>query len=305
MKSLILGLLILCASRHALGQNDLIDRVAKQAIEIDSLKKVISADFDKKQLLIKKNLNLQDSLKMVKTDLAKLEGFRMDKNKTETQLRQKTDSISNLMNIISDRDKQIIVEKQNSEQKEKKEYEKGKNQILSVIVDRYKNKNFDELLKSSTKQSTQLDLQLAENSTEIKQIISDVEKYFIAKELLNTKLDAAQIRNAQNQLEQIKRESALLGKIKELLGNYQTYNEGFKETIGKILALDNTEVVSGMSKEIQKKKFDKILSQLSSYIFNYDFDFKDYPYLADVFLEIIKRKVPNADADILDLSKKL
>jgi hypothetical protein len=305
MKSLILVLVILCASRHALAQIDLIDRIAKQAIEVDSLKKVISADFDKRELLIKENLNLRDTLKMVKTDLAKLEAFRADKNKIETLLRQKTDSMGIVMNIISDRDKQIIVEKQNSVQKEKGEYEKGKNQMLSTMLGRYKNKPFDELLKSSTLQTTQLDLQLAENSTEIKQIISDLEKYFIAQKLLNTKLDAAQIGNALNQLDQIKRESTLLGKLKELIGNYKTVNDGLKEIIGKILALDNSESVSGLNNEIKKKKFDKILSQLSSYIFNYDFDFRDYPYLADVFLEIVKRKFPNPDADISDLSKKL
>ncbi len=106
-------------------------------------------------------------------------------------------------------------------------------------------------------------------------------------------------------MEQIKRESALLSKLKETIGNYQVFNEGLKETLGKIVVLDKAEAVSGMSKEIQRKKFDKILAEISAYIFNYDFNFSNYPYLSDIFLEIIKRKQPNPDADISDLLKRL
>lgn len=305
MKKGVSIILILCAFNPSFAQNGLIDRITKQAVEIDSLKKAVKAEMDNSQQLSKENHNLQDTLKKLKSDLAKLEEFRTEKRNIDSLLRQKTDSIVLLKAGISEKDKQITAEKQKSEEKAREENEKGKNEILATIVNSYKNKSFDELLISSTKESVQRDLRLVENTPDIKPILFDVEKYFSAKELPDAKLDAAQVKSHQIQLEQIKQESALLSKLKEILGNYPIFNTGLKETIGKIMALDNAEAVSGMSREVQRKKFDKILAEISSYIFNYDFNFSDYPYLSDVLLELIKRKQPNADADISDLSKKL
>ena len=65
------------------------------------------------------------------------------------------------------------------------------------------------------------------------------------------------------------------------------------------------EFVKGMDDEIIKSKLNKILSELSTFIFGYNFNFVDYPYLTDIVLEIIKRKQPNPDADINDLLEKI
>lgn len=296
---------MLCSLSSVFAQKDLLDRLEKQAVEIDSLKKVIKAKMDTTLRLSKENNKLLDTMKILKSDLAKLEEFRIGKKKIDTLLVQKSDSIVLLKAAILEKDKQITAEMQKGEQNEREKYDAGKNEILATIANSYKNKSFNELIKSSTKESVQRDLQLFQNQTEIKQILSDIEKFFIAKELLNTKLDIVQIKNVQNQLVQIRKESVLFSKLKEIIGNYQTFNDGLKETIGKIVALDNAETVFKLGKEVQKKKFDKILAEISSYIFNYDFNFSDYPYLSDVLLDIIKRKQPNPDADISDLLKKL
>jgi hypothetical protein len=296
---------MLCSFSSVLAQKDLIDRLEKQAVEIDSLKKVIKVKMDTTLRLSKENNKLVDSMKILKSDLAKLEEFRIGKKKIDTLLGLKSDSIVFLKAAISEKDKQITAEKQKGEQKEREKYDAGKNEILATIANSYKSKSFDELLKSSTKESAQRDLQLFQNQTEIKQILSDIEKFFLAKELLDTRLDIVQLKNVQNQLAQIRKESVLFSKLKEIIGNYQTFNDGLKETIGIIVALDNAETVFKQSKEIQKMKFDKILGEIFSYIFNYDFNFSDYPYLSDILLELIKRKQPNPDADISDLLKKL
>ncbi|HQV85236.1 MAG: hypothetical protein IPH89_00195 [Bacteroidetes bacterium] len=307
MKKVVFIILILCefSSAFAQNQNDFVDRFSKQVIEIDSLKKIVKAEKDSTQQQRKLNHTLQDTLRRLRSDLASLEEFKKEKKNIDSLLRQKADSITSLQKEISEKDNQITAENQKSEKKAREENEKGKNEILTTIVNSYKNKSFEELLKSPTKQSAQRDAELIKNSTELKQILADVEKYFSAKELLDVKLDAVQIKSHQIQLEQIKRESALLSKLKETIGNYQVFNEGLKETLGKIVVLDKAEAVSGMSKEIQRKKFDKILAEISAYIFNYDFNFSNYPYLSDIFLEIIKRKQPNPDADISDLLKRL
>ena len=304
MKRIVIVTFIMCAFSPAFAQCDLIKELSKQAVEIDSLKKVVKTEMDSKLQLSKENYNLKDTIKKLKSEFVNLEEFRKQKKNIDTILRQKVDSIVLLKASISEKDKKITAEMQKSEQKERERFDAGKNEILATIANSYKSKSFDELLKSSTKESVQRDLQLFQNQTEIKQILSDIEKFFIAKELLAAKLDIVQIKNVQNQLGQVKQKSTVLDKLKEIIGNYQTFNDGLKETTGKIIALDIKEEARN-NKEIQKKKFDKILAELSPYIFNYDFNFSDYPYLSDIFLEIIKRKQPNPDADISDLLNKL
>lgn len=304
MIKVITVIVIMCSCSSVFAQKDLIDRLEKQAVEIDSLKKLIKNEMDGRQLLRNENNRLQDTLKKLKYDLANLEEFRKGKKNIDSMVRQKTDSLALLKAGIVEKDKQIAIEKQKVEQKAKEENEKGKNEILTIIINRYKSQSFDELLKSSTKQSAGQDLLLCQSLPEIQPILSDIQKYFTAKELLDAKLEAAQIKSQQIQLGQIKRESVVLGKIKETLSNYKTFNDGLKETIEKIIALDKI-IKAASNKLIQKDKSDKILAELSSYIFNYDFNFPDYPYLSDIILELIKRKRPNADADISDLLNKL
>ncbi|MFO0467709.1 MAG: hypothetical protein ACK5ZX_00195 [Bacteroidota bacterium] len=305
MKKVITIIVMLCAFNSAFAQKDLIDRIEQQAIEIDSLRKLVKSEIDSRQIARNENSKLRDTLNKLRFELANLEEIRKSKKNIDSMIRQKSDSIALLKAGITDKDKLLAKEKQKAEQKVKEEYEKGKNEILTIIINKYKIQSFDELLKSSSKQSIVQDLLLCQSVPEINQILSDIQKYFNAKELLDVQLDAAQLKNQQLQLGQIKRESVVLGKLKEIISNYQSFNDGFKETVERIISLDKREVVSGMSNDIQKKKFDKILAELSSYIFNYDFNFSDYPYLADILLEIIKRKQPNADADIADLLKKL
>lgn len=295
---------MLCSFSSVFAQKDLIERLEKQAVEIDSLKKVIKVKMDTTLRLSKENNKLVDTMKILKSDLAKFDEFRMGRKKIDTLLELRSDSIMFLKIAISEKDKQLTAEKQKGEQKEREKYDAGKNEILVTITSSYKSKSFDELLKSSTKESAQRDLQLFQNQTEIKQILSDIEKFFLSKQLLDTRLDIVQTKNVQNQLAQIRKESVLFSKLKEIIGNYQTFNDGLNETIRKIISLDSTES-AGKIKQNQKMKFDKILAEVSSYIFNYDFNFSDYPYLSDVLLEIIKRKQPNPDADISDLLKKL
>jgi len=93
----------------------------------------------------------------------------------------------------------------------------------------------------------------------------------------------------------------LLDGLKKNLKNYQAFTDGLKESIKKIIELDKNQAVSGMSEDIQKSK----LNEISQYIFDYDFNLIDYPYLSNIVLEIIKDKQSNPDADISDLLKNL
>ena len=305
MIKLINVIMVFCMCSTTFAQNDLIERLEKQAVEIDSLKRVLNTELDNSKRLNKENIILVDTIKTTKFELAKLEDFRLAKKRIDSLLRLKSDSIIIYKATITDKDNQIKAQRLNGEQNEKDKFEAGKNEILIKFANIYKSISFEELVKSSTQESIQINLQIFQNLPELKIAFTDIEKYLTASDMLKTRYNLSELNNIKNLLIQIRKESILFSQLKEKIGNYQTFNDGLKKTIEKIIALDNSESVYGMSKEIQKRKFEKILSELSSYIFNYDFNFSDYPYLSDVFIEIVKRKQPNPDSDITDLLKKL
>ena len=306
MKKIIILTLFLCGFYAAFSQ-DCYDKVEKQAVVIDSLQKVIKSERDNSQNQIsnskKITKDLGDTIKSLRSDLSKLEKFKAEKKMVDTQFKVKNDSIALLKTQLSERDKQIATAQTIGEQKALEAKEKGKAEAVASIVNSYKNRAFDDLIKSSTKLSLQRDMQLIGNNTEVKQILNDLSLYFNAEELLAKKFDAAAVKDIQTQLNQIEQNSTLLDKLKDKIEYYQDFNNALKETINKLINLDKQKEASGDS-EIQKLKFQEILSELSNYMYNY-YDYSNYPYLSDIVLEIIKRKQPDADADIKDLLSRL
>jgi chromosome segregation ATPase len=306
MKKIIILTLFLCGVYAAYSQ-DCFDKVAKQAVVIDSLQKFIKEannNFNDWMTTVQRIQKASsDTIKSLKSDLSDLGKYKSQKKTIDAQLQTKSDSITLLKNQLLEKDKQIATTRQQGDQKACEEREKGKAEALANIVNTYKSRQFDDLIKSSTKESVLHDRQLADNNAEIKPILSDLLIYFNAIELLAKKYDAAQIKNAQTQFNQIKQKSALLDKLKENIEYYQDFNDALKETIDKLVNLDKRKAADG-DLEIQKLKFNEIVTELTTYMYNY-YDYGNYPYLSDIVLEIIKRKKPNADADIKDLFNKL
>jgi DNA repair exonuclease SbcCD ATPase subunit len=306
MRKTIVLLLILCGF-HSAHSQDCLDKLTKQAVEIDSLQKLVNTEKASSQQSIldyqRISKNLSDTIKALTSDLSKLEKFKADKKVIDTQLEQKNDSIVLLKDQIAETSRQISGEKQAHEQKLLEEKEKGKNEALADVVNSYKNKTIDDLIKSSTKLSVRRDRQFVSDNAEVKAVLSDLETYFNAEELLAKKMDAGQLNDIRVQLNEIKQQSALLDQLRENLEYYKNFNDELKKTIEKLVDLDKRKVADSDT-EIQKLKFNEIVSELADYMYNY-YDYGNYPYLSDIVLEIIKRKRPNADADITDLLKKL
>src|SRR5690606_8169533 len=232
------------------GQQDLIDRVAKQAVEIDSLKRAIQIEKGNQQQLSSAYRDLKDSLAVLVIGLSHVESLKADKQIQETQLQNSRDSIASLQSTLAEKEKQVSAERQKREQEAKEEKEKGKNEILAHIINHYNNKSFDALLSSSAILSLSSNLQLIDSSMRIDIIVSDLEKYFQAKELLSHRFNEDKIKNALNQLHQIKQESESLEKLRGTVENYQIFDDGFEEMINRIIKLDNDEVVAGLGAEI-------------------------------------------------------
>ncbi len=307
LNRIIIVALIFCGMSSSCSQ-DCFDKIAKQAVEIDSLQKVIS---DQEKLFndwISDAQNIQkallDTIKTLRADLSSLEKFKSQRKSINDLLKTKSDSIAFLKTQLVSKDQLIAVAKQDCDQKVRAEYLRGKSFGLEPIILSYK-KPFDDLIKSSSRESLHRDISLVGNNPEVKPILDDLQIYFNALELLSKKFHLVQIRNAEIQLNQLQQQSTMLDKLKENIKKYQIFNEGLEDLLNKLVTLDERESVAGMGDEIQKLKFGKILSELTAYIFNYDFNFTDYPYLSEIVLEAIKRKQPNADADVSDLLKKI
>lgn len=305
MKIIRVITLILCGLGSSYAQQDLINTLQKQAITNDSLIKVINnyeQSNNESQVTLR---HLLDTINNLKSDLSKLKNLETEINGLEKFIKLKTDSIIILKSNISDKDVQLITQEQINIQKIKDAKENSKNVIIARVVDNYKNRTFDDLIKSSTQQSILNDKQILGPSKELGPLLSDLEKYFSIKKLFQSKFNNANIEDAQKQFNLIELESSSIDKLKNKVENYQALNDGLRETIERIITLDGQELVVSMSKETQNKKLSKILIEISYYIFNYDINLLDYPYLSDVLFEIIKRKTPNPDADISDLLIKL
>lgn len=312
MKKAIVLFIMLFGLGNAYAQDGVADKIAKQAVEIDSLKKVIKIFMFKNdslknvilnyQVSEKKNLDANDELKK---ELSKLEKYKTEKKAIETKLEVKSDSIVLLKNKIIQIENEIKSTIEKGKKDAAAEKENGKNEILNKLLNTYKNKSFDELIKSSSITSILRDKQLIGNNTDVKQIITDLETYYTAEILLSNKFNALQVKDAISQVTLIKQQSKLVTTLKDNLDNFKTFNEGLNAAIQNIIAIDKKEFVKGMSEQVIKSKLNKILSELSKFIFDYNFNFVDYPYLSDIVLEIIKQKQPNPDANISDLLKKI
>ncbi|GHT87501.1 hypothetical protein FACS189474_0430 [Bacteroidia bacterium] len=229
--------------------------------------------------------------------------IKEEKDKLQTNVDSLNTVISTLNQTLANKEKQIASEKANANTIVDNAKNDGKAEVLASIVNSYKNRQFDDLIKSSTKLSVGRDIQLVGNNAEVKPILNDLSVYFNAEEWLAKKFDAAAIKNAQTQLNQIKQKSALLDKLKDNIEYYQDFNNALKKAVEGLIDLDKRKVADGDT-EIQKLKFNDIVSVLANYMYNY-YDYGNYPYLSDIVLEIIKRKRFDADADITDLLRKL
>ena len=176
---------------------------------------------------------------------------------------------------------------------------------LDAIKNDYKSKKFDELVKSSTPFSIQSHLSLVGSDAGVKPVLDDLNRYFNAQELLSRKYDAGTISNAQRQLNQIKRESKLVGDLKDNLSKYKEFNDPLKRTVAKIVnEIDKPANMAGSADTAKRGKFSDIMKELNEYIYNNP-SYVNYPHLSRIVFDIMQRKSLNPDESIRDLLQKL
>lgn len=260
----------------------------------------INAQEEKSVLLeeVKRQAMLIDSLKKKNDSIVKAK----DKYQVDSNLKLKglRDSISVLKSRLQDKDRQLTNLKINSQKEIKLSKNEGKEEILSSIIKTFKNQSFDSLIESCTSESIDVVLPLLNNEPNIKKLLLDLKRYFESEKLLKHKFDPVITKNNLVILNDIKRESEFLNKLIRDLSQYKNYNEGLKTVLIQIRELDIGMPTNGVE-SLKQRKYNKI----SEYIFNYDYNLYDYPYLSNILLELTKRKFPNPDADIQDLINQL
>ena len=106
------------------SQQELIKEIGKQAITIDSLKKVTKTEKENYRIQNENLNNKKDSIKILKLTLSKLEKFKKEKENFDNLIKQKNDSIIILKNQKSELSLKILEERKICEQKKIEESEK-------------------------------------------------------------------------------------------------------------------------------------------------------------------------------------
>lgn len=304
----------------AFSQDSLFKEMQHLVLENDSLQKQVIAPL--RDSLSIKNVEiskLQDQIKAfgkIKSDYdnqiisldAKIAGLDKNKLKIERDTLQKRidELIGNSVTLqkeINSKSLEISRLEQLMLQKEKEAKEIGKSEALALIISNYIENDFDFLVSNSTKNSIERDKNLIGDNEATNKIILDLEKYFAVLDLLNHKYESASINKASTTLKLIERESSSLNHLKDMVEYYKNYSDALVETIVKLTNFDTQKSADGKA-EIQELKFKDIMSILSDYMYNY-YDYEKYPYLSNIFSEILNRKRENADANLNDIIIKM
>ena len=219
---------------------------------------------------------------------------KIDRDNLRVEVKSLSESVSRLKAIISQRDTQIEEEKQLCERKAIEKKENGRMEALHQIIQTY-NKPFDELIIFSTLSSVERDLSIVSSNNGTRLKLLDLQKYFLAKQVLSEKYNENTVKSALAQIGSLAQTESVKN-LTNLLSKYKLRNDGLKSTIDKILKLDDQMVANDDHSQDMKQGL--ILSNFAWYFRNYRFNFTDYPYLSDIILEIMKQKERDANADV-------
>ena len=270
------------------SQESTLDRVIKQSKEIDSLRKrVVNLEIDNKRLSTLIN-NKDKENKKLSTQVTKLNSCK--------PLKITHDSLLVKYKELEKSNRTL----ESNYQDDLKTY-KTKAQIYSKISTNYKTQDFEYLISNFSKESVARDSNLLIQDKEIQKRFNELKFYFEAKELLSNPYDANKIQIAQNKLNSIDQTSEKLDNLKQLLEDYKVNYHGLKDCLENISKIDSK--VSEMPEDVRRDKIKDIIYELSTYIFDYDINFNDYPYISKVLNRIIIDKYGNPDKNISKLLK--
>lgn len=325
MRNILILSFLLFTLEHVYAQTDslVLKNYEQKILDNYKLKNdllIEKQNFANQSIVYKKDtLNLQKKIKELLNDITIQKQKLSDLN--ESKMKQDRDYLQNKVYVLQikldslnvfitqqnqnilNKDKLIEIEKANAKALANIAKNDGKTEAFAVIINSYKNKSFNDLIKSSTKESVDHDSRIFNNDLEVNSILNDLEIYFNATDLLTEKCNIPQIKIMLTLLTKIKRTSKYLDLLKDNVEYYDDYNNALKETINKLIDADKHSSADGDS-NIKELKLKEIRDVLKNYMYNF-YDYSKYPYLFEVVREIIERKNLNVDTSIIDLLQKL
>lgn len=276
------GMIVQLKSTHQSNVSDL-------NAEIENLKRDTAILNKRINKLDKKNFikDLESSLEVKKDSISKLK-----------------DSILTLEDKIKLKDQEIKAIGESNKSKEVQKYAEGRLSVYRQIANDYQSKTFDELISSFSEQSLDRDFPYLNKDDRLVLKLQDLKKYYSAMNILKIKFDAQKQQAAKNQLNTITEASDSLANLKLKIERYELRSGALKKAIDDIITLDK-KLKAIDDPQVQIMKLTDVLIIIAGYVRNYQFNFRDYPYLSDIILEILKRKQKNPNADISDLVSKL
>lgn len=183
--------------------------------------------------------------------------------------------------------------------------EEGKKLVFDKIMDYYQTKTLDYLIKNSTLGSLNQDLLLIGNNAVVNKNIQDLQIYYSVKNILEEKYNEQNVNRGQVDINDINNaNSEALKSVANSIRNYKTYCEGLKQTLSKIIELDD---LTANSNDTKNLKMRQVIDEVSDYFHNYEYrhNIYNFPYLTKIIIELMDIKRQDVNGDIKHLIDKL
>ena len=278
--------------------------IQTQKNKIEELESKAKDFLKEKEAYAKDSKKKEEEITKLKSDIAKLEksGSKEELKKLNADLAQRNNEITENKNLIHELEVKIAENtaeyERNLVAKKEEVIQSIKNQLL-VFYD----KPFDQLVEVTSKGSIQRDIALLGVDSKAQEKLMSLQIYHESKLLLTEKFNLAKVQKVLEQLNAMEQTEAVKKSI-ELLSNYELRFEGLQETLTNLIQLDS-ESFGADNEGLSKRKFEKILNQLTTYFYDYEIKLNEYPYLAEVITEIIQKKQVEIDADLTYIKEKM
>ena len=292
MKKMTILLLLLCGFCFAYSQDryQIMDRLLTRADSLQSELITLQNNFEQRERVLNEKID----------SLVNTASVPANRRSLQQQLRTSQRTVANLQDTIAAKGIQLITE-----------FERGRNEVLSALLNHYLYYSFDELISASTPQSVQrskqLSKQLPDNNEEIGGILAALHSFFDIQALLSKRFDAVKIDSAQvrlGEIAEIARESVQLDELRMLVSEYADVHRRLTGTLETLIEFVRDHSAGEWGGYFRTNQYAEVMRILVSFMRN-EYTFIHYSYLANIVTEVMNRKHLNPDNEIEDLLKRL
>lgn len=249
---------------------DSIDILNNKTKEVKTLKDKLAKEVKKNRSVKEEKIKLEQTVKLLKDTIRlKNDGMvRLEKAKTAAVLQAKEEGYAVALNVV--------------ENFFNKDFD-----LLAQIVNRNMLNQFGDIVHNKS----------------VKVKIAHLKTFVVASEALSQRYSKDIVDMSLHQLATIPTTPGVEA-LRTKLNDYKLCNDALKETLLKIQNYNDKtgKTFFDSDKEIKRTK---IMTYLSDYIYNYEFNFTDYPYLAGIVIEVMNAIYRDSDTNIKGIIDKL